>query len=528
MSAVAKGETTTRGTPDGFAPSGAPVLSADRLTKRFFGQTVLDHVSLSLRAGEIRALLGENGAGKSTLINLLSGALRPDDGVVRLDGEPIALLSPLAAWRLGISTIRQEFSLFGDLSVAESLFAGNLPVTRLGLVDWRRVEARAVEAIGRVGAPIDPRRRVADLSVAEQQLVEIARALSHRSRVVIMDEPTASLSPSEVERLKAIVRQLAADGIAILFVSHRLEEVVDLCHNYTVLRDGHAVAEGAIAGATTETLARLMVGRAIELRRSPAAVAVGREVLVAKGLTAASDAPGAVSDVSFALRAGEIVGLAGIVGAGRTEIARMIFGLDPIGAGELRLEGEPYRPRSPAEAIARRVALVPEDRQRLGIMPDLSVAENFAIPKSDADRFGGALDRRRERLRLKEFASALKLRAPGLDAVIPTLSGGNQQKVVLARWLALAPSLLIVDEPTRGVDIAAKADVHGLLRRLAAEGVAILLISSDLPEILALSDRVLTLRAGRLTGERQAAEATEEALMHLMTGEQSPTATLPA
>ena len=382
MSAVAEGDATTRTTPDGPVPSDVPVLAADRLTKRFFGQTVLDHVSLALGAGEIRALLGENGAGKSTLKNLLSGALRPDDGVVRLDGEPIALPNPLAAARLGISTIHQEFSLFGDLSVAESLFAGNLPVGRLGLVDWRQVEARAAEAIGPLGAPIDPRRRVADLSVAEQQLVEIARALTHRSRVVIMDEPTASLSPSEVDRLKAIVRQLAADGIAVLYVSHRLEEVVDLCHTYTVLRDGRAVAEGRIARATPETLARLMVGRKIETRRASAAAAVGRDVLVASGLTAASDAPGAVRDVSFALRAGEIVGLAGIVGAGRTEIARMIFGLEPIGAGALRLESQPYRPRSPADAIARRVALVPEDRQRLGVFPDLSVAENFAIPKS--------------------------------------------------------------------------------------------------------------------------------------------------
>ena len=487
--------------PDGTVRSGAPVLSADHLVKRFFGQTVLDRVSLSLQAGEIRALLGENGAGKSTLINLLSGALQPDDGAIRLDGCPLALARPLDALRLGISTIRQEFSLFDDLSVKESLFAGNLPVTRFGLVDWRRMEARAVEALARLGFAIDPDRTVADLSVAERQLVEIARALTHRSRVVIMDEPTASLSPAEVERLKAIVRQLAEDGIAILCVSHRLEEVVDLCDAYTVLRDGRAVAEGKIADVTGEVLARLMVGRAIDSGRVGSQAAAGRVVFEARGLSAASDAPGAVRDVSFSLRAGEIVGLAGIVGAGRTEIARMIFGLDPVGAGAMRLGDAPFRPRAPAQAIARGVALVPEDRQKFGVFPPLGVAENFAMPKGGQGCVGGVLDRRAERRLLAQFAATLNLRSPGADAPIATLSGGNQQKVVLARWLALAPVLLIVDEPTRGVDIAAKADVHTLLRRLAAEGIAILLISSDLPEILALSDRILTLRGGRLTGE---------------------------
>jgi inositol transport system ATP-binding protein len=509
------------GRPDGSTPSGVPVLAADRLVKRFFGQTALDHVSLSLKAGEIRALLGENGAGKSTLINLLSGALRPDAGTIRLDGRPLELHRPLDAWRVGVSTIRQEFSLFDDLSVMESMFAGNLPVDRLGLVDWRQVERRAVEALAKLGVPINPRRRVAELSVAEQQLVEIARALTHRSRVVIMDEPTASLSPAEVERLKTIVRQLARDRIAVLYVSHRLEEVVDLCETYTVLRDGRAVAEGTISGVTSETLARMMVGRVIDASRVDRGAAPGRVVFEARGLSAASAVPGAVRDVAFSLRAGEIVGLAGIVGAGRTEIARMIFGLDPAGAGEMRLEGDPFRPRSPAEAISRGVALVPEDRQKLGVFLPLGVAENFAMPKGGAGRIGGLLDRRAERRLLGKFAAALNLRSPGPEAPIASLSGGNQQKVVLARWLALAPVLLIADEPTRGVDIAAKADVHALLRRLASEGVAILLISSDLPEILSLSDRILTLRAGRLSGERSAADASEESLMQLMTGELS-------
>ena len=511
-----------RAAPGGFVPSGEVILSAETLTKRFFGVTVLEGVSLSLRGGEIRALLGENGAGKSTLINLLSGALQPDEGAVRLDGARIVLPRPLDADRVGIATIRQEFSLFGELSVAESLFAGHLPVNRFGLVDWRQVEGRARQALARLGALIDPRRRVGDLSVAEQQLVEIARALTRRARVVIMDEPTASLSPSEVETLHAIVRKLAADGVAVLYVSHRLEEIVALCHSYTVLRDGRAVAEGEVADVDAEVLARFMVGRAVEKGRQSTNSA-GAEVLGVSRLSAAGDAPGAVRDVSFTLRAGEILGLAGIVGAGRTEIARMIFGLDPIGSGELRLAGEAFAPRSPADAISRGVAFVPEDRQKLGVFPELDVVENFAAPRSPKDRF--PLDRGREKRLLGEFAAKLALRSPGFDAAIATLSGGNQQKVVLARWLALAPRLLIVDEPTRGVDVAAKADVHALIRRLAAQGVAVLMISSDLPEILALSDRILTLRAGRLTGESRAADASEEALMRLMAGE---TATPPA
>jgi ABC-type sugar transport system ATPase subunit len=516
--------TAERAAPGGLGPSGAVALSGELLSKRFFGVTVLDGVSLSLRGGEIRALLGENGAGKSTLINLLTGALQPDDGALRLDGARAAFRRPLDADRAGIGAIRQEFSQFSELSVAESLFAGHLPTNRVGLVDWREVEARARQALTRLGADIDPRRRVGDLSVAEQQLVEIARALTRRSRVVIMDEPTAALSPSEVQRLHAIVRQLAADGIAVLYVSHRLEEVVALCRTYTVLRDGRVAAEGEVAEVDADTLARFMVGREIESGRQPGSVA-GDEILVVRSLSAASDAPGAVRDVSFTLRAGEILGLAGIVGAGRTEIARMIFGLDARGAGELRLAGAPFAPRSPAEAIALGVAYVPEDRQKLGVFAELDVIENFAAARAPAQSF--RLNRGAERRRLREFAAALALRSPGFDAPIAALSGGNQQKVVLARWLALAPRLLIVDEPTRGVDVATKADVHALLRRLAAEGVAVLLISSDLPEILALSDRILTLRAGRLTGELRGGEASEETLMRLMAGEASSIPELP-
>ncbi|RKP46175.1 sugar ABC transporter ATP-binding protein [Pararobbsia silviterrae] len=492
------------------------IVRARGLVKRFGGQTALDGVSLSLAPGEIRALLGENGAGKSTLINLLSGALEPDDGTIEIDGRPVRLARPLEAWRQGISTIRQEFSLFDELSVTESIFTGALRVTRFGRVDWKRMHAQARDALGRLGYPIDPQRRVGDLSIGEQQLVEIARALTRQSRVVIMDEPTAPLSPSEVARLKSVVRQLSASGIAVLYVSHRLEEIVDLCRTYTVLRDGREVAHGEVAGMSEAALANLMVGRDIAVRTAVRDTAPGPIVFEADGLSAASDAPGAVRHASFSLRAGEIVGVAGIVGAGRTETARMIFGLDPIGAGSMRLDGKPYAPRSVADAIERGIALVPEDRKNQGAFLPLGITENFSMPRARRAPFA-RLDRDAERRSLSAFATALKLRAPSFDAPLAALSGGNQQKVMLARWLDVSPRLLIVDEPTRGIDIAAKADVHEILRALAARGVAVLLISSDLPEVLALSDRVLTFCAGRITGDTRAADANEHTLMALMT-----------
>lgn len=503
-------------------PDPAVVLEARGLTKSFFGHTVLADISIALRRGEIRALLGENGAGKSTLINLLSGVHPPDAGTLAIDGAPVRFARPIEAWSAGITTIRQEFSLFPDLSVAESLFAGHLPLNGLKLVDRARMRREAKAALSRLGYAIDPERTVASLSVAEQQLVEIARALTHRSRILIMDEPTASLSPAEVEHLKAVVRSLAADGIAVLYVSHRLEEVIDLCDSFTVLRDGRQVAEGPIAGTGIDDLVRFMVGRDLEPPSRRAVAETGDIVLDVIGLSTPPGASPAVRDATFSLRAGEVVGLAGLVGAGRTELARMIFGADPVGAGTIRLDGRDHRPRTPKQAIAAGLALVPEDRKKQGLFLGLDVLENFAAAAGRRAGGGpaaafGLVDRRQERTRFAALASRLSVRAARLDAPIAVLSGGNQQKVVLARWLETQPKVLIVDEPTRGVDIGAKAEIHRLLRALAADGVAVLVISSDLPEILAVSDRILTLCAGRLTGNLAAADANEEVLMRLMT-----------
>ncbi|WP_336799111.1 sugar ABC transporter ATP-binding protein [Kaistia sp. MMO-174] len=504
----------------GVTPPEASFLSLETLSKHFFGVTVLDRVSLALTAGKVHALLGENGAGKSTLINLLSGIRKPDGGSLRLDGETVELTGPNDAQKRGISTIHQEFSLFPDLTVAETIFAGRLPVNRFGLVDWRRIARQTTEVMQQLGAEIAPGRRVADLSIAEQQLVEVGRALTLKSRLIIMDEPTASLTPREVDRLKAVVRALTAEGVAILFVSHRLEEVKELADSFTVLRDGVVVASGDIADATIDDLVRWMVGRELlEEDRHHAGSKPGAVVLEVEGLKSRprSARSASVEGVSFSVRAGEIVGLAGLVGAGRTEIARMIFGADPIGGGSIRLNGEAYRPKGPGDAIAAGVALVPEDRKQQSLFPTLAVSENFAAAGGVPAGPFGILRRKAEKGAFQHFRDRLKLRSAGADAPIATLSGGNQQKVVLARWLELKPRLLIVDEPTRGVDIGAKADLHRLLRELAADGVAILLISSDLPEVLALSDRILTLRAGRLTGELAGRDADEESLMRLMT-----------
>jgi ABC-type sugar transport system ATPase subunit len=507
------------GSGRGSRPDLAVVLEAHRLSKRFFGVPVLEAVSLRLRAGEVRALLGENGAGKSTLINLLSGVHRPDDGEVLLDGSAVRFVRPRDGDHAGISVIRQELSLFPDLSIAEAIFAGHLPVTRLGLVDWSRIRSAAREALARLGLRIDVRRPVSTLSIAEQQLVEIARALTRRSRVVIMDEPTASLSPNEVEGLGRIIARLASEGVAILYVSHRLAEIRAFCDSFTVLRDGRVVAEGAVGAVATEALITAMAGREIRVSERAENAAQGPKVLELRHLRSAASGRRAarVRNVSLSLHAGEILGLAGIVGAGRTETARMIFGLDAPGAGEMLLDGRSFRPRGPVDAMAFGIGFLPEDRKSQSILPQRSLLENFAIAGAVPARGLGRTDHRSEAAAFSAYADKLGIRCSGPTAAIATLSGGNQQKVVLARWIARQPRVLIVDEPTRGIDVGAKEDVHRLLRQIASRGTAVLLISSDLPEILTLSDRIITLCEGETTADLPATAATQESLMALMT-----------
>ncbi len=497
-----------------------PFVTATQLVKRFFGVTVLDGISLSLAPGEIRALLGENGAGKSTVINLLSGVHQADEGEIAIDGQAVHFDAPLNANRAGISVIRQELSLFPELSVAEAIFAGHQPVGPFGTVDWKGMRRDARAALAQLGmTSLDVNRPVSGLSIAQQQMVEIARALTRRSRLVIMDEPTASLSPEEVGHLGDIVARLAREGVAILYVSHRLDEIRNFCHTYTVLRDGRMVAEGDVSSVSNAGLIRAMAGRDVEIGRKTQGAEPGEVVLDVSHLAApySRRSPARVRDVSFHVRAGEIVGLAGIVGSGRTETANMIFGIDPIGSGEIRLQGRSIAPSSVSEAIAEGIGLVPEDRKGLAILPERSVAENFALAGAVRPKGLFLNDRASERTALQAFVERLGIRLSSVDAPITTLSGGNQQKVILSRWIAREPKILIVDEPTRGIDIGAKEDVHSLIRDIAARGVAVLVISSDLPEVLSLADRIVVFREGRSVFEIAGSEATAETLMAHMT-----------
>jgi inositol transport system ATP-binding protein len=498
------------------------ILKMTGVSKQFPGVKALEGVHLEIAEGEIHALLGENGAGKSTLLKILSGALAADAGRIELFGEDVSFDTPHDAQRAGIVTIYQEFTLAPDMSIAENVFIGREPGSRL-FVSWKKLAAQT-RAIGdRIGLRRDPMTLVRDLSVAEQQLVEIARALSMRSRVIVMDEPTSALSEAEVANLATIVRRLRSEGISIIFVTHRLEEVFRLCDRYTVLRDGRFVGAGSVAATNVEAIIRMMVGRDVDAlygaRPIPEPGPVALEV---KGLTRrrTEQDPHAIEliDVSLRLHQGEILGLAGLVGAGRTETARAIFGADRFDGGSITVAGQPVAFTGPRDAMRCGIGLVPEDRKKQALFLRLAIRTNMTIAAHDqisALRF--FIDERKENALVDRYRRLLSIRMASADQAAGNLSGGNQQKIVLARWLALRPKILIVDEPTRGIDIGSKVEVHNLLVEMAKSGIAVLVISSELPEILSLSDRIVTMREGRVTGEIKRTDATQENLMAMMT-----------
>ncbi len=500
-----------------------PLLAMSGIGKRFPGVVALNGVGLELVRGEVLALLGENGAGKSTLLKILSGAQRPDAGTIVLDGERQVFAEPYEAQQKGIVTIYQEFNLIPTLSVAENIMVGR-EAGRAGFVSWPGTFRAAREALDRLGLKIEPRRLVRDLSVADQQMVEIARALSIEARLIVMDEPTAALSAAEVTRLLDLVRVLKARGIGIIYVTHRLDEVMTVCDRATVLRDGRLVGSVEVAATSVDQLIQMMVGRdlgafaAVEggaARPGPPALRVSHLSTDAGGLDPHATL---VSDVSLSVQPGEILGIAGLVGAGRTELARAVFGADPLSGGEIFVDEQPVRIRTPADAIGHGIGLVPEDRKQQALFLSLAVRNNVSV--AAMERLRAPLDYVSdawEKALVQHYRSALGIRMASPDQAIANLSGGNQQKVVLARWLALKPKILIVDEPTRGIDVAAKAEVHQLLARLARDGIAVIVISSELPEVLALADRIVTLCEGRLTGEIARSDASEERLMRLMT-----------
>jgi ribose transport system ATP-binding protein len=471
------------------------LLHADGVSKAFGPNRVLDNVTFGVRAGCVHAVVGENGAGKSTLMNILSGGLRPDAGILRLGGRPATLHGPRDAMRRGIAIVHQELSLFPDRSVAENIFSGREPVGHLGFVRSARLREDAGSVLARLGADLDPQARVGDLSVAAQQLVEIAKALSQSPQVLIFDEPTSALAEREAERLFAIVDELKTRGVGIVWISHDVPEVLRIADEVSVLRDGQLVGRLTRDEANSERIVSMMVGRRLDLADLPVRPEAARPLLAVEALSRA----GAFEDVSFTLAAGEILGFAGLVGSGRTEVARAMFGADRADRGQITIDGRRMRGRAPRDAIAAGIAYVPEDRKAHGLFLELSAERNVGVAALSRFATRAGLIRadqlRQETARLLHY---LDVRPPDPERRTGTLSGGNQQKILLARWLAARPRVLIADEPTRGVDVGAKGRIHRHLQELAKAGLGVILISSDLPEVLALSHRIAVFRKGRI------------------------------
>lgn len=491
------------------------LLEVSSVSKAFAGVQALSAVSFELRPGEVHALVGENGAGKSTLIKIITGAHLPDSGTVTVEGHLVPELDPLLARKLGIACIYQQPALFPDLTVAENL-ALNLEHGSLWrTVNWRQRRVQALELLQRVGARISPDATVSQLSMPEQQLVEIAGALGAKAKILIMDEPTASLAEQEVANLMQVIRELKGQGVGIIYISHRLEELFGIADRVTVLRDGTHVATRPMAEVNQGELIRLMVGREISAVFPKQEVPLGDVVLETRGLSCGESG---VRNVSLKVHAGEILGLVGLVGAGRTEFARTLFGLTPADAGQIMLRGRVIQISSPAAAIQQGIAYVPEDRRHHGVVLDLTVSQNTSLAVLNELATGGLLNFSRESELAQGYVEKLRIKTPSVDVPVGNLSGGNQQKVALSRWLATKPSVLILDEPTQGIDVGAKAEIHRLMGDLVRQGMAIVMISSELPEVLGMSDRIAVMRGGQIVGELPRSSATQERILALALG----------
>jgi len=497
------------------APAAVPALEMRHIQKQYPGVRALDDVSLTVGAGEVHALLGENGAGKSTLMKILAGAQSRDGGEILLNGQLTVIDSPQRAMALGISIIYQEFNLVPYLSAGENIYLGREPRAAIpGFVDFRALYRQAQEVLDKLGLRIDARIPVSRLSIAQQQMVEIAKATTRSSRIIVMDEPSATLTDHELSALFALIRQLRSEGVSVIYISHRLEEVFEVCDRATIMRDGKWIATRNVADIDREEIIRLMVGRELKDAIPKTTAAMGPPALKVTNLRR----KGVLHDISFEVRQGEVLGIAGLVGAGRTETVRAIFGADPLDSGTIEVHGVPVTIRSPQDAIKHGIGLVTEDRKQQGLVLGMTVRENTTLAHLDALSSFGFIQRGAERRVAEKYKTDLGVKTPTIEQTVKNLSGGNQQKVVLSKWLFTGSKVLIFDEPTRGIDVGAKSEIYKLMNALAAQGVAIIMISSELPEALGMSDRILVMHEGRISGELSRAEANQEKIMHLATG----------
>jgi len=490
-----------------------PFLAVDNITKNFPGVRALDDVSVPFERGSVHALMGENGAGKSTLGKIIAGVYTPDGGVIRIEGNEVRPTDPLSARKLGIALVHQELAFCPNLSVAENLQLGTMP-TNSGFVDRAQLKDRARSLMHEIGADhIDVDTPLEQLTTGEEQMVQIASAVGVNARIIIFDEPTSSLSVHESEQLFSLLNRLKAKGTCLIYVSHRMDEIFRLCDTITVLRDGKHVATEPAAQTNRERLIRQMVGREVLTRRPKHLdITLGDEILRVESLSST----GKFENVSFSVRRGEVVGMAGLVGAGRSEVAKAIFGLDPAATGKVFIKGQPVPLRNIKESMRHRIGFLPEDRKKEGLVLGMNITDNISLPHLDYFSHIGFVDRKREVAEVSKLTQRLRVKAPSIESITAGLSGGNQQKVAIAKWLARSCDLLIADEPTRGVDVGAKAELYQLLDEVACQGLAILMISSELPELLNLARRVIVMREGFLTGELSHEQFSQEALLHLM------------
>ena len=496
----------------------APILEARNISKSYSGTQALDSISVDLFAREVHAVVGENGAGKTTLLNILSGVVTADSDQILLHGEPVRVSSPRHAQELGIGTVFQELSLVPGVSVAENVFPNRAPTVRGGLINWRALYARTRSLMAEFGVDIDVRQPVGELPIGTRQLVEIAKALSVNADILLLDEPTSALTPDEISALFAVIRRLRANGMGIIYVSHQMREIFEIADRVTVLRDGRRMGTYATAETSPDKVIRLMVGRALNDMFEPRRGRIGAKLLQADRLSRTD----AFHHVDITLRQGEIVGLAGLMGSGRSELAHVLAGVKRPTSGTIRVDGHPVYLKGVADAVALGISFLPEERKRDGLFLEKSIGDNIIVTAQKRFSRFGLVDTAKRAAVARDYVARLDIRTPSINQLVGRLSGGNQQKVLLAKWLVTEPRILVVDEPTKGIDVGAKFEIHALLRHLADNGTGVIVISSDLPELLGLCDRILVMREGRITGEAAGDSATEEAVMALASGLSRP------